>query len=194
MKTINELFNDAALGRLYKKEELDKTMVCLTAFRRDLSLEENRERNEKVECILRSAGYGFNKIIGHYGGVIEESFCAIDSLDNPERLKKVALKIGRMFGQDEIFYGCLDGQNYLININTSNEKELNIVLSTSEITELYSAIKGEDYVLENVTNYTDYIRGMGGAMLRSLYSKLIEGTYEDFVYHQENNVKDIDEK
>ena len=116
-----EELTEISLTRVMSHVE-KRPFAILTAFRgKDtdcvpLSKPENRLRNSKLENDIRSAGFGFEKLIGTYDEdaadgtkrrVTEESFMIIGRNADPSSvgaIKGFAKKMGQKYDQDCIFF------------------------------------------------------------------------------------------
>jgi hypothetical protein len=113
--------NEISLSRVASHIK-DRPFALLTAFRfKDkqtgelISLQTNRSNNAKLENDIRSAGFGFVKMLGRYEEdygdkkvkVTEESFMVIGRDNSPAQVgavKGFAKRMGQKFGQDCVLF------------------------------------------------------------------------------------------
>jgi hypothetical protein len=113
--------NEISLSRVASHIK-DRPFALLTAFRfkdkqtgEPISLQTNRSNNAKLENDIRSAGFGFVKMLGRYEEdygdkkvkVTEESFMVIGRDNSPAQVgavKGFAKRMGQKFGQDCVLF------------------------------------------------------------------------------------------
>ena len=113
--------NEISLSRVASHVK-DRPFALLTAFRfKDkqtgelISLQTNRSNNAKLENDIRSAGFGFVKMLGRYEEdygdkkvkVTEDSFMVIGRDSSPAQVgavKGFAKRMGQKFGQDCVLF------------------------------------------------------------------------------------------
>lgn len=113
--------NEISLSRVASHIK-DRPFTLLTAFRfkdkqtgEPISLQTNRSNNAKLENDIRSAGFGFVKMLGRYEEdygdkkvkVTEESFMVIGRDNSPAQVgavKGFAKRMGQKFGQDCVLF------------------------------------------------------------------------------------------
>ncbi len=101
--------NDAGWGRLYQQSKEGDAIGFITAFRGDLSLAENRRRNQQLEAMVRALHFGFDMIEGHYvedknGAVTEETLVICSPAERKGELKKLLDEAMRAYDQDSYIY------------------------------------------------------------------------------------------
>jgi hypothetical protein len=108
-----ETLTEISLSRVASHVE-KRPFAILTAFRGSNSLQTNRTLNKKLENDIRSAGFGFEKLIGTYEEeledgskrrVTEESFMVIgDDESKTGAIRSFAKKSGEKYEQDCVFF------------------------------------------------------------------------------------------
>ncbi len=101
--------NEASWGRLYQQIEEGDALGFITAFRGDLSLDENRRRNKQLEAMVRALHFGFDTIEGQYvedksGDVTEETLVIYSPAQKKNDLKKLLDEVMRAYDQDSYIY------------------------------------------------------------------------------------------
>jgi hypothetical protein len=88
-------------------------MGMLTAYRGDLSVQQNEKRNAQLVSDIRSAGFGYVPVEGHYienpgtpeeQKVKEKSFLVISSPNDSGKLKSFLQRSGVKYNQDSVLY------------------------------------------------------------------------------------------
>lgn len=114
--------HESSLSRILQ-HSAQRPIGMVTAFRGNLTLKDNLNRNKVLENNIRSAGFGFVKVQGHYienpgtpeqTKVVENTFLIIGDPDNPEKLKGFLKKMGRTFSQDSVLFKPTGGKAILI--------------------------------------------------------------------------------
>lgn len=179
--------DEASLVRLYQ-HTVDRNIGIVTAFRGRYPLPENRSRNAKLHADIRSAGFGFYKMQGHYiegfgtdkeKDVHEESFFVIGQKGNDNgKLKGFLKKVGSKYNQDSILYKQYDSKNAVLIGTQGRDEDGNSVdfpgmgneVSVGEfkpmkINQFYSKMRGRSFVFESygeqmgwMEAYAHYIR------------------------------------
>ena len=116
---------EASLSRMFyhfvggEDEAKRKTVVILTASRRDNSPAENNQANARLRDLIKSATYGkgekigYVKVLGTYvevddhgkkHRVKEDSTLIVAPVEKTEFIKRLAMTLGAKFNQDSIFF------------------------------------------------------------------------------------------
>lgn len=125
-----EQLQEFSMGRVYKHMENNRPMAILTGFRyKDeqgnvLTLSQNRARNNKIKAELQKMNFGYVQVKGAYierdndtgegVEVTEESLLVMGEVGKADELKAIAIKLGKKFNQDSIFFRDDKGQAMLI--------------------------------------------------------------------------------
>jgi hypothetical protein len=179
LKNLTEAANDigtmrvldeASLSRLYQ-HTLDRNIGIITAFRGRYPVSENKARNSKLQAEIRTAGFGFYRVDGHYiegygsevsKDVKEQAFLVIgDKGDDEGRLKGFLRKAGARYNQDSVLYKSFDGKAVLIGTQGKDEdgnpvefpglgKEFSVgEFKPMKVSQFYSKMKGKPFVFES---------------------------------------------
>lgn len=156
--------HESSLGRIYQHSQ-NSTIGTLTAFRGENTLATNRNRNKGLENAIRSSGFGFVKVTGHYvespgtpeqRKVVEESFLVISAADDNGKLKGFLKKYGREYEQDSVLYKVPGKKAVLIGTKSGVWPGLGVEFEIGDfkpnkIADIYSKMKGgRTYVFEGV--------------------------------------------
>jgi hypothetical protein len=181
---IDKYLKEASLSRIWKHLEAGRPFGMLTAFRGDYSKKDNLARNKKMEAGIRSAGYGFFRMEGHYiegygsdeaQDVKEQSFFVIGEPNDNETLKTFLRLEGKKFDQDSIFYyDPATEQGYLIGTNAQGWPGLNKEVSVgkwhpSKAGEFYSKMKRQTFVFETVEQPPNILSLVNDKTLREMW-------------------------
>jgi hypothetical protein len=177
---------EASLSRLYQHTE-ERNVGIISAFRGRYSKSENMSRSSQLESQIRTDGFGFYRLEGHY----IEGFGSEKSKDVKERsylvignkgsdggnLKGFLKKMGAKFNQDSVLYKPFDNKNASLIGTQAKDEEGNDVefpglgkeISVGEfkpmkINQFYSRMKGKPFVFESyavqktwIESYSQYI-------------------------------------
>lgn len=178
--------NESGLSRIYQ-HYMEHDSGTISAFRGDIDLKENKERNKELKGYLLSQGYGVTSIKGiyieNYGKedareVDEESFFVVDLKDSG-KLKEDLIKMGKKYNQDSITFsksGNEDGVYYLIGTNKDGYpgegKKIKLGKAMfGKDGEFYSKINGRPFVFESYKNVNSYHDFDDSLKKYSLFSK-----------------------
>lgn len=125
LKRISALERMAAsLSRLWQHATQEEYPIgILTAFRGKYSRVQNLRRNQNLAEDLKSLGYGFIPIQGHYieghgtehaKDVNEESFFVVGKDSDSEAFKNNLLSLGEKYSQDSILYKAGDSKQAVL--------------------------------------------------------------------------------
>ena len=148
--------DEASLGRAYQHiiQKKVPSWGMMTAYRYINSPKENDQRNKELEKDLRSLGYGFFKVEGHWQECQDANLNYVDcpkdklqdsveeSLFVPGISKEHAEKLCKKYEQDAVIYGGKDtgGDAHLIFKNGGEE---NIgQFEPGKVAQAYSKLKG----------------------------------------------------
>jgi hypothetical protein len=148
--------DEASLARAYQHvvEKKVPSWGMLTAYRYANTKKENIEANKKLESDLRSKGYGFFKVEGHWQECQDSNLNYVDcpkdklqdsievSLFVPHMKRKDAEALCKKYEQDAVIYGGADtkGDAHLI---FKNGTEDNIgKFQPGKVEQAYSKFKG----------------------------------------------------
>lgn len=178
---------EASLVRLYG-HTVNRNVGAISAFRGRYTLSENRTRNAKLASDIRSAGFGYYKMEGHYiegyktdkqKDVHEEAFFIIGDEGNDNgKLKGFLRKAGARYNQDSVLYKAFNNKNAILIGTQSADEDGNPVtfpglgkeVSVGEFKpmrmgEFYSKMKGKSFTFESYSvqktwfeAFADYIR------------------------------------
>jgi hypothetical protein len=147
--------HESSLSRIFQHTK-EKTIGMMTAFRKGYSREENLNRNKQLKSLIRSAGFGFINVEGHYiedagttqaQKVIENSFLVISDKDDNGKLKGFLKIFGKRFDQDSVLYKEAESKAVLIGTNSAAWPGLNkeVVVGdwrANKIGDFYSKMRG----------------------------------------------------
>jgi len=148
--------DEASLARAYQHvvEKKVPSWGMLTAYRYANNKKQNQEANKKLETDLRSKGYGFFKVEGHWQECQDSNLNYVDcpkdklqdsievSLFVPHMKRKDAESLCKKYEQDAVIYGGEDtkGDAHLI---FKNGTEDNIgKFQPGKVEQAYSKFKG----------------------------------------------------
>jgi|APGre2960657423_1045063.scaffolds.fasta_scaffold25353_2 hypothetical protein len=148
--------DEASLGRAYQHiiQKKVPSWGMMTAYRYINSPKENDQRNKELEKDLRSLGYGFFKVEGHWQECQDANLNYVDcpkdklqdsveeSLFVPGISKEHAEKLCKKYEQDAVIYGGKDtgGDAHLLFKNGGEE---NIgQFEPGKVSQAYSKLKG----------------------------------------------------
>lgn len=154
--------NEASLGRVYQHVTGEKNVTkwgMITAYRYANTPAENKALNKKLESDLRSLGYGFFKVEGHWVECQDanKSYqdCPKDQLHDvaeeslfvPDITSAHIHKLGNKYGQDAVIYG--DAKKVILIFKDSNVESIG-KFSPGKIQQAYSKLKdGKTFVFES---------------------------------------------
>jgi hypothetical protein len=107
-----QMLHESSLSRIYQHSQ-ESNIGIITAYRGDYSIKQNEERNSKLMSDIRSAGFGYVSVTGHYienkgapeeKKVVEKSFIVISSANDSGRLKAFLQRTGAKYNQDSVLY------------------------------------------------------------------------------------------
>jgi hypothetical protein len=156
MKNYPYKLDEASLSRAYQHtvEKKVPSWAMMTAYRYANNKKENEAKNKEMEKDLRSLGYGFFKVEGHWQECQDEKLNWVDcpksqlqdsveqSLFVPGISKKHAQALCKKYEQDAVVYGGKDteGNAHLL---FKNGGEQNIgEFRTGKVEQAFSKIKG----------------------------------------------------
>lgn len=161
---IHKHLKEASLSRIWKHIEEGRPFGMITAFRWNFDLKQNLARNKQLEAAIRSAGYGFFRMEGHYiegfgtdneQPVKEQSFFVIGD-DDHATFKLFLKQQGTRFEEDSIFYYDPEKKRgFLVGTNNTGfpgkNKELDVgKWHPSKVGEFYSKMKRQTFVFETI--------------------------------------------
>jgi hypothetical protein len=174
-ETANEVSNmlpldEASMIRLHK-HTLERNIGIITAYRGRYPVSENKKRNSMLQSDIRSAGYGFYNVEGHYiegygsevsKDVKERAFLVIGDKGNDNgKLKGFLKKWGAKYNQDSVLYKSFNENAMLIGTQSKDEdgnavefpgmnKEVAVgEFKPMKISQFYSRMKGKPFVFES---------------------------------------------
>lgn len=174
-ETANEVSNmlpldEASMIRLHK-HTLERNIGIITAYRGRYPVSENKRRNSMLQADIRSAGYGFYNVEGHYiegygsevsKDVKERAFLVIGDKGNDNgKLKGLLKNWGAKYNQDSVLYKSFDEKAMLIGTQSKDEdgnavefpgmgKEVSVGdFKPMKISQFYSKMKGKPFVFES---------------------------------------------
>lgn len=178
--------NESGLSRIYQ-HYMEHDSGTISAFRANIELKENKNRNKELKGYLLSKGYGVTSIKGtyieNYGKenaveVDEESFFVVD-LEDSGNLKQDLIKMGKKYDQDSITFsksGNEGGAYYLIGTNEDGFPGLGKEVKLGKAMfgkdgEFYSKINGRPFVFESYKDVASYHDFDDNLRKYSLFSK-----------------------
>lgn len=157
MMTFNDkMLHESSLSRIYQHSQ-ESNIGMITAYRGDYSKQQNETRNSNLISDIRSAGFGFVPVVGHYienpgtpeeMKVIEKSFVVISSADDSGRLKGFLKRMGVKYNQDSVLYkDASEEQAVLIGTASGRWPGLNVehkvgTWHANKIDNYYTQMKG----------------------------------------------------
>lgn len=168
MKSFKQLINETSLSRIWQHFTTDKTIVILTAFRKEQTKKDNINNNKFIGTKLYKAGFGFFYVDGHWIenkgtdreiAVKEDSIFAISEPEQSNELISLAHKLATKYNQDAIFVKTKD-EVYLLYKDGKKEK-LTGGLKPGKIADFYTKLrKGrrrtDTFVFESVVPQKGY--------------------------------------
>lgn len=117
---INEIkpLVESSLSRIWQHVDSGRMFALLTAFRGDLSYNENIQRNKQLAGDIKRQGYGYFFVGGHWGeegiGEVEEDsiFVVGELTDNENKERDFVnfmIKKGKEYNQDGVLIKTLKG-------------------------------------------------------------------------------------
>ncbi len=104
--TKEQLLQESSMSRLYR-HNIEHDCSILTAYRLNMTPQENVARNKSLRANLLALGYDLTELGGKYpeGGedATERSFFIVDTSDNGN-LEKDATRLGEKFEQDSVLF------------------------------------------------------------------------------------------
>lgn len=180
VKTLNEI----SLGRVYQhyKQSSEKGFGIITSWRAGNTKKQNLKNLKKLESDIRSMGYGFSKLEGHWVECQDEDIpydqCPKDKLVasvepslfvigiNKDEIEKLTKK----YHQDASVYAGPETNGKVILI-FSNGNTMNIgKFHPSKIAQAYSKLRGKTFTFEGFEYKS-----------QSWIEKLIEMKYKDML-------------
>lgn len=152
--------NEATLSRVWKMASDEKYIFALlTAFRDENSLEKNRQLNQKLKGEIRSSGYGYFKVEGHWVEnegtpeeveVQEESFFVSVPKDEVEDdgFRNFVVSILKKYNQDAAVIKLTDNNVSLID-KTGRILDKIGKFNVNKVSKMYSRLQsGKTFVFE----------------------------------------------
>jgi len=154
--------NEQSLSRVHKHfSDINTTVVILTAFRDEISHKENIINNKKIAQKIKSAGFGYFFVDGHFPenadtenevDVSEDSiFCIADSL-NSDKLIQLTHKLANEYNQDSIIVKELNKGVYFLE-NSGEITELSKTAKFNKLGKYYTRLRGKSssntFIFEN---------------------------------------------
>jgi beta-glucosidase/6-phospho-beta-glucosidase/beta-galactosidase len=165
-----QVLDEASLIRLWQHTQ-ERNIGIVTAYRGRYPVSENKKRNAQLQADIRSAGFGFYKVEGHYiegygsevsKDVKEQAFLVIGEKGNDSgKLKGLLKKWGAKYNQDSVLYKSFDGKGLLIGTQAKDEdgnavdfpgfgKEVSVGdFKPMKVSQFYSKMKGKPFVFES---------------------------------------------
>ena len=165
-----QILDEASLVRLWQHTQ-ERNIGIITAYRGRYPVSENKKRNAQLQAEIRSAGFGFYKVEGHYiegygsevsKDVKEQAFLVIGDKGNDNgKLKGILKKLGTKYNQDSVLYKSFDGKGMLIGTQGKDEdgnavefpgmgNEVSVGdFKPMKVSQFYSRMKGKPFVFES---------------------------------------------
>ena len=193
---FSDLFNninESSLSRVYK-QYLEHDSGTISAFDKDLTKSENKERNRKLYKLLIGRGYSVTSIKGIFTYEDgekhkEESFIVID-INDKNTLKNDLKELGKYFNQECITFSKKSEKYLLIYTKDIYDEKNNLIKKFGDELILgkpmfskdgksFSRVNGRPFVFEDVC-------------LRDLdfsYQRIVNMFYETKNFIKENNLR-----
>ena len=129
---IEEILDEAGFGRIIDATK-NKDYAIISAFRGNLSLDQNLERNDQLLKKLKDSGHGVHKLSGHWAGGSENSFFVIrNKAISPGEFEETIIDLGNDFNQDAILLKIGPNTEY-VNLKTNERTSLsgNVALNAT---------------------------------------------------------------
>jgi hypothetical protein len=156
---------ESNLSRIHQHTK-ESNIGILTAFRGEFDIKQNSSRNKELQSAIRSNGFGFIPVAGHYienkgssdeRDVIEDSFIVISNKDDSDKLKKFLIKMGVKYNQDSILYKPAESPDAFL-IGTASGRYPGMGVETnagkfhpSRMGKFYSQLRnGKTFVFESI--------------------------------------------
>lgn len=168
-----EQLNEASLSRVWKHFTDDNTcVVILTAFRDSVSEQDNIKGNKQIAATLKSAGFGYFFVEGHYPeedeetgqtvNVSETSIFTTANEKNENKLIELCHKLANQYNQDSIIVKEASGDLYFL--TRSGKKDRSNLsqgkMSAGKIGEYYTRLRNKKqtntFVFESVQHRPTY--------------------------------------
>lgn len=168
------MLTEEALSRIAMSITSDKAMAILTASRAGNSPEVDEKRNKELRGLIRSTGFGFRKVKGHYPEVvrdkdgepvivngkevtqdhIDDSSIILVHKKDEEKLLNFALQMCKRYDQDSILFKHSDGKVVLYDRNKKVVMKLG-EFKPNKFSEYMSELsngRSFEFVVESVSN------------------------------------------
>jgi len=167
-QTFTEFLVESSLSRVYRQSQ-KHAIGAITAFRKEYSKHENRQRNKSLLAKLSRYRYGVTAVKGSYienfdspaaVEVGEEVYLVVDLSDRND-LRRNLKKLGSEFDQDSILFVEKGGKSgKLIGTNDSNWPGRDNVIKLNnpifgEDGEFFTRVNGRPFVLKEETIFTE---------------------------------------
>lgn len=118
----DKMLHESSLSRIYQHSQ-ESNIGMITAYRGDYSIKQNEERNSNLISDIRSAGFGYVAVTGHYienkgtdkeQKVVEKSFIVISSANDSNKLKNFLQRTGIKYNQDSVLYKAASSEQAVL--------------------------------------------------------------------------------
>ena len=153
----NEL-NEASLGKVYQDLEAGEGFAIITSWCGNNTEKENFALFKKFEHEIRSLGYGFVKLRGHWRKCQDDNIpydkCPndklVDSIEPSLFIPKITLKevkrLTKKYEQDASIYGGPETNGNVVLIYKDGKQEDIGKFHPAKIAQAYSKIRGKSFV------------------------------------------------
>lgn len=182
--------NEASLARLVTMAK-SKDFCVASAFRKDFTLKQNRQRNKELFPILQSRKMGGYMLVGHWQeapdgtewkdatpeqleDITEESvlFVRPDSMPREEFIE-LGVSIAKKFNQDAVIIG-LQGEGIFLYFKNGQRDQIGTDITVGKIAQAYSQLRGGNpspFVFEGSLEPTSNVGRMAFSVNNILYVK-----------------------
>lgn len=156
--------NEESLSRFFTILNSDKLCFgILTASRSGQTPSEDKAANKELQALVRSTGFGYRKVLGHYPEEIPNTFDKIQHIDNSiiivanydreTELLNFCKQMMKRYDQDSILFKHADGRVLGYNKNGTTDKLGKF--HANKISDYMSTFKnGRTFVFDNISEKT----------------------------------------
>lgn len=189
MKNYPYKLDEASLNRAYQHvvEKKVPSWGMMTAYRYANTRQENKKMNKDLEKDLRSLGYGFFKVEGHWQECQDDKLNYVDcpesqlqdsveeSLFIPKISKEHVDMLGKKYGQDAVVYGGPETKgNASLLFKSGGEQNIG-KFNPGKVEQAFSKIKGNKTFVFNDKKQ----------------KKNKQGTFKDFAKKSDTKLKNL---
>ncbi len=151
-----DLLNESSLNRClaHVKKSGEKSFAILTSWRTNRTNKENNAKFSQLKNDVRSSGYGYIKLIGHWAEEDNDESGADDGGSNKElsmfvigMTKEEAKSAMLKYKQDAVVYAGPDTGGKVMLLTPDGETQLG-AFNPGKIAAAYSEVRGSPFVFE----------------------------------------------